>query len=423
MKIYSKEEVENFIATENLKYQKIELPFGLSTPGDARDQAVNIMLREIPKGSSVLDIGSYLGQMCIMAIKNGASEAVGIELDPDKIRQAEMILDILNLQKNPIYLREDIEKFNPEKKSDVILLLNVLHHFKDPISVLRKLSLIADRKLLIEAASFNDRDSGKIGIGIFFRRWLKRRPFIFCASGNPKELNQTYFFSESALRNILDGHYKCYWKINRIESKFKGRFFLECNKLKIDRMILVAGSTASGKSTFCDGVIRNLYRDKLGYDDYSEVPFVSPSKIWGKELHKVFPNQHEKECLMHYDIAGVKKFKFHSYARDPAIGVVECAKQVDVVLVAPSLTTIEKQLIASELSGEGAKVQSWHKNLLNMYGRKNFLADLYIDWLNFLETLDCVVNVYIFHEVDNERKLLKIDNLSRAKDLVRGIYN
>jgi hypothetical protein len=65
-------EIRAFLKSETLKYQKINLPFGLSTPGDDRTQAKQVAFGDRVAGKSVLDIGSYLGAMCLEALERGA---------------------------------------------------------------------------------------------------------------------------------------------------------------------------------------------------------------------------------------------------------------------------------------------------------------------------------------------------------------
>ena len=152
----SKEEIARFIETEDLKYQSIDLPYEIKTPGDCRDEAVALLLSELKQSHTVLDVGSFLGLFCLTSLQQGASTVTGLELNRDRIRQAIRIADFLQLK--PTYLRRDVEDYPELDNHDIVLCLNVLHHLKNPIGVLRYLALHTNETLIVEAAQFGRHD-------------------------------------------------------------------------------------------------------------------------------------------------------------------------------------------------------------------------------------------------------------------------
>ncbi|MFB9150295.1 class I SAM-dependent methyltransferase [Roseovarius ramblicola] len=423
MKIYKPEDIEEFLSKEQLRYQKIDLPFGYSTPGHPRGQIKEILFSESIKGRSVLDVGSFLGQMCVAALQNGAERAVGLELNRDRIRQAGVISEILQLSPQPEYRREDIESTRLEEDFDVVLLLNILHHLRDPIGILRTLTKRVKHRLIIEAASLNRRDAKKLKLGSLSRFLFSRSPAVYVGPCHPKDLSQTYFFSERALTDILSKHLMSYWRIDRYPSEFKGRFILDCKKLSIDRMVLVAGCNSSGKSTFCERVRQNEFSGDLGYDDCSDIPFVNPAKLWGKPLNSVFPAQETSECLMHYDLSLVEKFNLHSFERDPATSVIECSKTIDAVLVAPSIETLKHQIYESEIKNKTGDGSQFHREQSERFGEPGYLLNLYGDWLDYLEGLDSSVTLYVFGETPDGRRLTKCKTIEDARKHIRDTYS
>ena len=119
---WTKAEIEHFLANERLSYQKIQLPFGLETPGDAKPELCDEIFRDVA-GKSVLDVGSYLGYFCQEALKRGARSAHGIEADPEKVRQARVLAEMNGL--SPTYAVGDIESAELQRPYDVVLCLNV----------------------------------------------------------------------------------------------------------------------------------------------------------------------------------------------------------------------------------------------------------------------------------------------------------
>ena len=148
---WTKEQVEDLLKREKLAYQKIELPYGLSTGGKDRSETSARIFADGVKGKSVLDIGCFLGYFCHEAVRRGASRVVGIDVDENRLRQARQIADCLGMDIE--FRLFDIEQEGLTEQFDVILMLNVLHHFRNPISVVDKLIPHTNDRLILEVAS------------------------------------------------------------------------------------------------------------------------------------------------------------------------------------------------------------------------------------------------------------------------------
>ena len=160
---WTKIDIQAFIHEEELGYQRIALPFGLFTPGADREEVCSIAFGNDLDKKSVLDVGSYLGYFCLRALEKGAVLAHGLEVDPDKIRQANILAQIKGL--SPTYDNVDVESVSFKQQYDIVLCLNVLHHLFDPIGTIRNLAQITKERLVLEVASVNSRDSRKFRIG------------------------------------------------------------------------------------------------------------------------------------------------------------------------------------------------------------------------------------------------------------------
>ncbi len=74
---WTRERVERFLADKDLRYQKIRLPYGRATPGEEREDTLQIAFGDDLEGRSVLDVGSYLGYFCLAARERNAGRVVG----------------------------------------------------------------------------------------------------------------------------------------------------------------------------------------------------------------------------------------------------------------------------------------------------------------------------------------------------------
>jgi SAM-dependent methyltransferase len=433
-------EIRDFLAREQLGYQRIDLPHGLATPGDDRQQAKDIAFSPSVEGKTVLDIGSYLGAFCIEALKRGASRAVGLELNRDRIRLAREIAKYLNL--SPEYIRADVEDHPLVEPFDIVLCLNVLHHMRDAVGTLRYLALHTRERLVIEAASLGGHDCEKHGLdapiaqpgemGVLSRlrlglralpqitaaEVLNRYPIAFIGPYAPSGLNQSYFFTASGLKRILDGHMRLFQCIEETESEFKGRYLLNCTRLRIDRMVVVAGANSSGKSTLCDQIARNEFTAPLEIADMSGAQIVAPSRIWRNPLEQWFTKPHYDLALYHYDLSLIDKHRLHSFRRDPALDLLHCAGRLDLVIVAPTLETLKRQLMEPELGGKPKN--TFHYQCLKLYDQPSYLRDLYSDWIEFCAPFN---GRFLIHgEQDNARVMLPCKSKDEALTTIRDLY-
>jgi 2-polyprenyl-3-methyl-5-hydroxy-6-metoxy-1,4-benzoquinol methylase len=193
---WTRKEIESFLQTELLDYQRIQLPYGLSTPGQDRKSTCDRIFEKDLMEKKVLDVGSSLGYFCIEALARGASQSVGWDIDPDRVRQARAIADMLGVSAE--FYERDVEKDPPEEVFDIVLCLNVLHHLNDPIATLNRLIQITRETMILEVASLGGHDRRKLGLSAWQGWALKHAPIIAVGKGAQK-----FFFTRQAIKNIL----------------------------------------------------------------------------------------------------------------------------------------------------------------------------------------------------------------------------
>ena len=109
------------------------------------------------KGMRVLDVGCNAGFWSLQAHRSGASYVMGVDVRPAHIEQAELVRDALGISPRKLEYREiNIFDVAPEVvgEYDLVLLLRVLQHVRDPLGALARirrvsrLFLVADVKLV-----------------------------------------------------------------------------------------------------------------------------------------------------------------------------------------------------------------------------------------------------------------------------------
>ncbi|NUB27135.1 class I SAM-dependent methyltransferase [Azospirillum brasilense] len=205
---YSRERIESIIISPIFEYQRIELPHGLATRGQDRSATAALTMPDDLSGHSVLDVGSAIGFFSFEAERRGAQRVVGLEPRQTRFQAAVILKEILG---SSVEFRcQDILDYSPSEPFDRVLLLNVIHHLKEPIRVLRRCAELTRNALVIEFPQLDDPIFG----GVFDGRGkdLNDLPLIGVSSAG---VDQTFLFTASALMRILMDHEKLFqrWEI------------------------------------------------------------------------------------------------------------------------------------------------------------------------------------------------------------------
>ena len=73
---WTREQVEELLATETFRYHRIDLGYGLATEGRDRSNTARQIFPDDLTGKSVLDLGCSEGALCFEAARRGASRVL-----------------------------------------------------------------------------------------------------------------------------------------------------------------------------------------------------------------------------------------------------------------------------------------------------------------------------------------------------------
>ena len=224
----SKEDVINFLNKTDLKeYQSINLPFGLQTPGMDRSKSADIVFKHSVKDKSVLDIGCKYGYFCHEAILRGATEVNGVEISNTNVEIAKKIVELWG--RDIEIIEGDFLEIDLNKKFDVILLLNVLHHIISPVTIMKKIAEQTKELAIIEFPTVLDSHTGlskfrKTIYNLFFSNF----PLIYL--GNQK-YHRLWYFSIPAFENLVIDQLSLFNHVEFVSSpRKKGRTIAFCWK-------------------------------------------------------------------------------------------------------------------------------------------------------------------------------------------------
>lgn len=229
-------------------YQRIPLPDGRVIPGTDRSPAADLVYGSDLGGRTVLDVGCYYGFFLHEAIRRGASRAVGIEADPERARIASTLAPLWG-GKIEIH-QATLEEAPLRERFDVVLLLNVLHHVRDPVAVMRRLASLCRGTVVVEFRQLHDpqfvRECFHPGASAGAARslparllarslqpvetrlmqWLAGRlPLV---GVGPVEYHRSFFFSRAGFRNAFQVHNRLFESVEFRDSLTRGQALAFC---------------------------------------------------------------------------------------------------------------------------------------------------------------------------------------------------
>jgi len=393
---WTREAIENFLATERPCYQKIELPFGLSTPGiDRRKTREKIFAGDLA-GKSVLDVGCCNGYFCLEALARGARRAVGWELSPDRVRHARTIADMLGSTAE--YHERNIEEATPESSEetfDIVICLNVLHYVKDPIATLDKLIKLTGETLIVELASLGRRDRRNLGLSRWQSWFLARFP-VMAVGG--RHSHAKFFFTRSGIANLLQFQRHHFAQVRIVDSGFRGRFIVVARRRRIRHLVIVAGPTSAGKSTLIEAMARGRAPElaaSLGIKN------LEGWRIADADAISQIAEPDLEGLILSYDFLLPYVRGTRSYDGDQVFHLLETGREVSFV----TLWTPPERL-ARQLSGDEARSSLPRKmlpRLLEMCREPSEIFKFYRRWMKFSEATAGKINRHII--VEFERNL------------------
>lgn len=324
-KSWSEADVRALLAENDFRYQNIELPYGLSTGGIDRSPTARAIFPDDLTGKSVLDVGSKFGYFCFEALKRGAARAVGIDIEPDNVRKARLLADCLGSTAQ--FELIDIEREPLRESFDYVLCLNLLHHLHNPLSTLEKLTAATRERLILEVATLGWRDRRRSGVSALAAPILRRAPILFVSptGATRKKSAQTFYLTPKAIDNLLVHQRKVFARVDILRSPHKGRFMAVAHKRRIGRLVVVAGPSSSGKTTFIERVMSGdapAIADRIGLGDTASWKLIDANKLFQLTEPAV------EKLIFHYDF--LRRFAGAPvvYERDETLELLDTAQEV-----------------------------------------------------------------------------------------------
>jgi hypothetical protein len=314
----------------------------------------------------------------------------------------------------------DIEEQQLTEHFDIILMLNVLHHFRNPITVLDKVIAHTKERLILEVAGPASPRPTKLlksmGASWWARRRIERLPLIIVGRdwAVQKGNEQKFFFTVPALKHLLMEQRLSFSRLDIKSSSFKNRYIGVAWKRHIDHLILVGGTSSSGKSTLIERLSRAelpQIAKEIGMDLSQTWVYSDPTRIRNIEAEKI------QNMVYHYDILRTFNSDTYTYSREQGTDIIDCSDRRTVVTIwcDPALMCQRKE---SEIR-DG--MRHWRRrrirNAQALYQDGNRLAQQYQKWLAYcrqkgarLFFVDCTSEPCLLTHSQWQEKLARLTN-------------
>lgn len=147
-KVATAGEVDQFLdAAEVGNYHGVPLPHGRRLPGKDLSQLAEVVFRHGVEGKSVLDVGCHHGFFLYEAVRRGADRVLGLEPTTQTRNTAQ---SVSALHGNPYEVIDGHTLSLPNEHFDVVLLLSVIHHIRNPVRDIENIALAANELVVLE---------------------------------------------------------------------------------------------------------------------------------------------------------------------------------------------------------------------------------------------------------------------------------
>jgi tRNA (mo5U34)-methyltransferase len=202
----SKEDLDQKVRESPYWYHKIELPYGITTPGWAPLRHEAYRIPADLKGKRVLDIGAWDGYWTFEALKRGATEVVAIDDFSDYLgsltRDQRRAWETFDLCKSAFgYSDEQCQRFDMSVydinaselgEFDIVFFFGTIYHLRYPLLALDKISAICTGDIYVESAILDDFSPYQGGMG---RGYPGKQMLMEFYPGDQYGMNETNWWS------------------------------------------------------------------------------------------------------------------------------------------------------------------------------------------------------------------------------------
>ncbi len=208
--LYSDTEARKAIEQFASGYQKVTATRGTYIDGADRQPTFDTIAPYLA-GTTALDIGCAEGFFCFALERLGFSEVIGFDLKRERYLAANVIRTVTDSKCS--FRLGDVFEAELRCTFDVVLMLNVIHHLKNPAYALRCAARLCQRVLIIEFPTLTDPKFNATVATL--PPELNRLPLIGVSS---LVQDQTFVFTEGAIERMCLQHEALFETVTFVQS-------------------------------------------------------------------------------------------------------------------------------------------------------------------------------------------------------------
>jgi len=342
------------------------------------------------RGKSVLNVGIGDGDLCLEALARGADRVAGLDVDRAALdRAARKAMS----QSRPVEFRQvNFDEHWSAERFDYVFCGSVLSRVRNPLLLLDRLVDLAAERLVLEVPELCRPDYSALRLRWWHRlclRGLRGVPLVLVHPRPVRRDGQSVMLTTVAAQALLREHRSVFSRVVVVPSATSGRWFVIAERRRIDRLIVIAGPTSSGKSTLI-AALGNGGEGEIA----ARLGIASDTKWEASGLYDIVTDTRSQlpTIVMHYDFLGRLRDANHTAQRRALLDVISCCRDVTIVTLWTEPTRLYEQFEQSELRGyvNSRGVQPTSPKTLRLkrdYQDPQKVVDYYRGWLEFVSTL------------------------------------
>ncbi len=375
---WSKERIEELLRTETFRYQAISLPHGIVTDGHDRSSTADLIFPRDMGDQSVMDVGCGLGFFCFDAKKRGANRVLGVDLETENVRKGRILANVLG--QDVEFTFRDLENDPIAEKFDHVLCLNVLHHLVDPINSLDRLIASTKCRLILEVATLGSHDRRMLKINRLEQMLLERLPVMVIGTGGVTAGIKQFYFTRTAVENLLRYRRGCFASVEIIPSEFKGRFIVIGHMHRIRHELVLGAPLPAINKELRTKIQSGSLAELTTHMQWQDGTSWSDS-FAAESYHEDQKSEHER-LIFEYDFLRPFATGAMTFAHDPATEVISVADEVTTVTTWIHPESLVKRLETAVTNTEGREKKRLTRTLEECQDPHRVIAH-YRAWIEY----------------------------------------
>jgi hypothetical protein len=361
---------------KNLQDNSTAVPPAGSGPRAAEMLLAEVLLSEDLGGQSVLSIGSGSGFIPLKALRNGAIRVAVVDANRHTIGAARAAAQTAGFSPEFIDGKWDDVCAGIGEFDTIVCSLRP-PAIRDPFAAIGHMMTRTRKRLIIEFDCPRRSD----GVAYALALLAGNQPLVWLPKpAKPgRVLHRPFLFTAAAVRHLFAYHSTLFEPIRILWPNSAGRFVIEARRRRVRNLLVVAGPTSSGKSTFASRLAADSrLRDDFGLSgDWTH--------IRGRDVAHL-PTGDIENLIVELDLMAVERGDIASFDDIPQFQILRAAENLQVLTMIPVHPPGNIRMSGKEIGRLNQKCGALGEALVGFYRRQGDgrrVRQLYAAWFDW----------------------------------------